>query len=147
MIMGQTSPDKIEPRAIIQDDGAINPGDWAINYRCRSNRAEAERPRLFGGYVQFRVRSHDLKEGQERTRHIGVRPPNEHSLYFGKLGVQFMHRDLAVSPSRGDYTLGQQGDPDAGGHTAQNRIDRAEFQGLRNEYACLAQQTVQLYSI
>src|SRR5258705_13316011 len=97
--------------------------------------------------MQFSVRSHNPEEGQERAGHIGVRAPNEHSLHFGKLGVQFMHRDLAVSPSRGDYTLGQQGDPDAGGHTAQNRIDRAEFQRLCNEYASLAQQTVQLYSI
>src|SRR5258705_3395839 len=97
--------------------------------------------------MQFSVWSHNLKEGRERTRHIAVSAPNEHRLHFGKLGVQFMHRDLAVSPSRGHDTLGQQGDPDARGHTAQNRIDRTEFQGLRHEYSSFAQQTVQLYSI
>ena len=58
-----------------------------------------------------------------------------------------MHRDLAVPPSCCNDTLGQQGDPDARGHTAQNRIDRTEFQGLCNEYSSLAQQIVQPYSI
>jgi hypothetical protein len=101
----------------------------------------------FGGYTQFSVLSYNLKEDQERTRHIAVRAPNKHSLHFGKLGVQFMHRDLAVPPSRGGYTLGQQCDSDAGGHTAQNRFDRTEFQGLCNEYSSLVQQVVQPFSI
>src|SRR5882762_5619160 len=105
------------------------------------------RTSLFGGYMQFRVRSYNLKEGRERTGHVSVRAPNEHSLHFGKLGVQFMHRDPAVLPSRGDYALGQQSDPDARGHTAQNRIDRTEFQRLRNQYSSLVQQIIQLYSI
>ena len=51
----------------MQDNGAINPGDWAINYRCRSNQAEAERTRLFGRYMQFSVRSHNPKERQKRA--------------------------------------------------------------------------------
>src|SRR5712675_2823877 len=105
------------------------------------------RTRLFGSYMQFSVRSYNLKEGQERTGNVGVRAPNEHSLYFGKFRGQFMHRDLAVPPSRCDYTLRQQGDPDARGDTAQNRFDRTEFQGLCNEYSSLAQQIVQPYSI
>src|SRR5580692_12072548 len=81
------------------------------------------RTMLFGGYMQFGVRSYNPKERRERTGHVGIRPPNEHSLHFGKLGLQFMHCDLAVLPRRGDYTLGQQRNPDARGHTAQNRID------------------------
>src|SRR5882672_6808067 len=93
--------------------------------------------RLFGGYMQFVFRSYNLKEGRERTGNVGVRAPNEHSLHFGKLGLQFMHRDLAVPPRRSDYTLGQQCDPDARGHTAQNRFDRTEFQRLSNEYSSL----------
>src|ERR1700730_19437420 len=56
------------------------------------------RRRLFGGHVQFSVRSYNLKEGRERTGHVGVRAPDEHGLYFGKFGGQFMHRDLAVPP-------------------------------------------------
>ena len=63
--------------------------------------------KLFGSYMQFSVRSYNLKEGRERAGHVGVRAPNEHCLYFGKLGVQFMHRDPAVPPSRGNYTFGQ----------------------------------------
>src|SRR5258706_9897806 len=103
---------------------------------------------LFGGYMQFSSRpQYNLKEGRERTGHVAVRAPNEHSLHFGKLGVQFMHRDLAVQPSRGDYTLGEQGDPDARGHTAQNRFERTEFQRLCNEYSSLVQQNVQPHSI
>jgi hypothetical protein len=97
--------------------------------------------------MQFSGRSYSLKEGQERTGHVSVRAPNEHSLHFSKFGVQFMRRDPAVPPRRGDYTLGQQGDPDARGHTAQNRFDRTEFQGLCNEYSALVQQIVQLFSI
>src|SRR6267142_569800 len=104
------------------------------------------RTRLFCGYTQFGVRSYNLKEGRERTGHVGVRAPNEHSLHFGKLGVQFMHRNPAVLPSRGDYTLWQQGDPDTRGYTAENRIDRTEFQRLRNQYSSLIQQIIQLYS-
>src|SRR6266853_3870452 len=102
---------------------------------------------LFGGYMQFSVRSYNLKEGRERTGHVGVRAPNEHSLHFSKLGGQFMHRDLAVPPSRGNDTLWQQGDSDTRGHTAQNRFDRTEFQRLCNEYSSLVQQIVQPYSI
>ena len=106
------------------------------------------RTRLFGGYMQFSVRpQYNLKEGRERTGHVGVRASNEHRLHFGKLGLQLMHRDVAVPPSRGDYTLGEQGDPDALGHTAQNRCDRTEFQGLCNEYSSLVQQIVQPLSI
>src|SRR5258705_12104308 len=45
-VMGQTSRDTIERRVVIQDDCAINRADWAINYRCRSNRIEAERTKL-----------------------------------------------------------------------------------------------------
>jgi hypothetical protein len=56
---------------------------------------------LFGGYMQFSVRSYNPEEGQERTGHVTIRAPNEHRLHFGKLRVQFVHRDLAVSPSRG----------------------------------------------
>src|SRR5882757_3860539 len=106
-----------------------------------------QRTRLFGGYMQFSVRPYNLKEGQERTGDVGVRAPNEHSLYFGKFRGQFMHRDLAVPPSRCDDTLGQQCDPDARGHTAQNRFDRTEFQGLRNEYSSPVQDIVQPCSI
>src|SRR5260221_12738978 len=101
----------------------------------------------FGCYMQFSGRSYNLKEGRERTGHVAVRAPNEHTLQLGKLGVQFMHRDLAVPPSRGDDTLGQQGDPDARGHTAQNRFERTEFQRLCNEYSSLVQQVVQPHSI
>src|ERR1700675_3005843 len=97
--------------------------------------------------MQFIVRPYNLKEGRERAGHVGVRAPNEHSLHLSKLWGQLMHRDLAVPPSRGDDTLGQQCDPDARGHTAQNRIDRTEFQGLCNEYSSLAQQIVQPYWI
>ena len=97
--------------------------------------------------MQFRVWSHNLQESRESTRHVAVRAPNEHSLHFGKLRVQFMHRDLAVPPSCGDHTLGQQGDPDARGYAPQNRFDRRKFQGLCNEYSSLGQQVVQLYSI
>src|SRR6266446_5871522 len=61
---------------------------------------------LFRGYTQFSVRPCNPKEGQERAGHVGVRAPNEHSLHFGKLGGQFVHRDLAVPPSRRDYTFG-----------------------------------------
>src|SRR5258706_306359 len=81
---------------------------------------------LFGGYMQFGVRSYNLKEGRERTGHVGVRAPNEHRLHFGKLGLQFMHRDLAVPRRRGDYTLGQQCDPDAAsrdGHVAVHALE------------------------
>src|SRR6266404_1645884 len=103
--------------------------------------------KLFGGYMQFGFRSYKLKEGRERTGHVGVRAPNEHSLHFGKFGGQFVHRALAVPPSSGNYTLGQQCDPNACSHTAQNRFDRAEFQGLCGEYSSLVQQIVQPYSI
>src|SRR5258707_15540082 len=97
--------------------------------------------------MQFSIRWYNLKEGREGTGQVGVRAPNEHSRPFSKLGGQFMHGDLAVPPSRGNDTLWQQGDSDARGHTAQNRIDRTEFQGLCNEYSSLAQQIVQPYSI
>src|SRR5260370_35241826 len=93
--------------------------------------------------MQFGVRSYKLKEGRERAGHVGIRTPNKHSFHLGKLGVQLMHRDLAAPPSRSDYTLGEQGDPDARGHTAQNRFDRTEFQGLCNGYSSLVQQILQ----
>src|SRR5882762_11517449 len=105
------------------------------------------RTRLFGSYIQFSVRSYNLKEGQERTGNVGVRAPNEHRLHFGKFGRQFMHRDPAIPPRCGNYTLGQQGDPDARGHTAQNRFDRTEFQGLCSEYSSPVQEIVQPCSI
>src|SRR5216684_7366746 len=78
--------------------------------------------------MQFSIRSYNLKEGRERTGHVGVRAPNEHSLHFSKLGGQFMHRDLAVPPSRGNDTLWQQGDSDARGHTARSEEHTSELQ-------------------
>jgi len=81
------------------------------------------------------------------TRDISVRAPNEHSLNFCRFAVQFMHRNLAVPQSRSNYALWQQCNPDASGHTANDRIDRAEFQGLCNEYSSLFQQIVQLFPI
>jgi len=44
--------------------------------------------------------------GRERTGHVGVRAPNEHSLHFSKLGGQFMHRDLAVRQAAATIPFG-----------------------------------------
>ena len=68
--------------------------------------------------MQFGTWSYNLKEGRERTGHVGVRPTNEHSLHVSKLGLKLMHGNLTVSPSLDDYPLGQQCDPDPRGHAA-----------------------------
>jgi len=58
-----------------------------------------------------------------------------------------MHRNPAVLPSRGDYTLWQQGDPDTRGYTAENRIDRTEFQRLRNSIPALFNRLSSLFDM
>jgi len=83
----------------------------------------------------FSIRSYNLKEGRERTGHVGVRAPNETVCTSANRG-QFMHRDLGRPPSRGNDTLGnkvfRRPRP-----TAQNRSIEP-IPGLCNEYSSLA---------